>query len=152
MRSFVAAPLELAGRIAAMTPEEKGRAWVGLKQVKLIGEEAERILKASAEQEPFPLPNGKLLTIGVGGKRVVDGAAAYQTLVATHGPEVAEKAAPVERSATIKSVAAAIGSKPGTDKTESLLAEWEHAGVLRRMTWPEAKEVEPEKLLAKETA
>ena len=138
--------LDIAGKIAALTPEEKGRMWIGLKQVKLLATEAERILKASAEQEPIPLPNGKLLTIGVGGKRVVDGAAAYQALLATRGAEVAEKAAPAERSATIKSVAAAIGSKPGTPATEALLADWEHVGVVRRTTWPEAKEVDPKAL------
>ncbi|MEK9207941.1 MAG: hypothetical protein AAB922_05635 [Patescibacteria group bacterium] len=148
VRAFAPVTLDIAGKIAALTPEEKGRMWVGLKQVKLFAEGAERILKASAEQDPFPLPNGKMLTMTDGGRREVDGPAAYQALLTTHGAEVAEKAAPAERNATIKSVAAAIGSKPGKPDTEALLTEWEQTGVVRRQRWREAKEVDPKALKA----
>jgi len=49
----------IAGRIAAMTPEEGGRAWVLMKTVKRLAETVEDGLKHLAARSPLPLGNGK---------------------------------------------------------------------------------------------
>lgn len=58
VREMAAANSDIAKEIGQLSPEDAGRVWASLKQVKRLIEEIEDALKLYADQQPIPLPDG----------------------------------------------------------------------------------------------
>lgn len=122
-----------------MDVETAGRAWAHIEAVEAAVKEAKRQLYAFAAQQPFPLPDGRMVgKHHAKGRDDVDAERAWKALVESFGVEVAKAAMTLKASRT--SIREAVGAVAPRGKKKSagdaVIATLEGAGVITQK-WTE---------------
>lgn len=109
----------LSERSEALTPQRAGEAWVLMRTVKAAVEKMEDVLRAMAEAEPLPLPNGKVLKPVVSQVEVLELEAAIENATPETYSQVL-KAGSVTKAALERAI--------GKDETKALIEQMRKAG------------------------